>query len=251
LTLASVSSTNTAMDFALNPALDFDALAGELARSKRLQIRDFLTPASADALLDHLTNSTDWRHVINAGDKVYEIGCEELEAMDDAQRGLLDRKIDLEAAHGFQFRFDTIRVPDAEADRRAMARPLSDFASFLSSPEMTAWFRALTGRDRIEFADCQATRYRNGAFLTRHDDAIEGKQRYFAYVLNLTRAWRAEWGGLLFFPNDEAIRIDALVPEFNVLNLFEVGQQHAVSQVASYAPSARISVTGWLRSFAS
>ena len=239
------------MSFALNPALDPDEIADELARSKRVQIRDFLAPPGADELLEDLSRSTDWRHVINAGENVYEIGCDELAAMDEHQQAMLNRKIDLEAAEGFQFRFDTIRIPDPEEDRRAMGRLVADFASFLSSPPTVAWLRGATGCDRIDFADCQATRYCNGAFLTRHDDAVEGKQRFFAYVLNLTWDWRAEWGGLLVFPDDEAIRIDALVPEFNVLNLFEVGQQHAVSQVASYAPRPRISVTGWLRGFAS
>jgi len=237
------------MSFELNPALELDALASELARAKRVQVRDFLAAPGADTLLRHLIAADDWRHVMNAGDKVYEIGCNELDAMNPDQRAMLGRKIDAEAAGGFQFRFDTIRVQDDLGGRQSMNRPLSDFASFLSSAETIRWFRALTGCDTIDFADCQATRYRNGAFLTRHDDAIEGKNRYFAYVLNLTRGWRAEWGGMLLFPDDDAVRIDALVPGFNVLNLFEVGQQHAVSQVASYAPSARISVTGWLRAF--
>ena len=39
-----------------------------------------------------------------------------------------------------------------------------------------------------------------------------------------------------------------MVPHFNLLNLFAVGQPHGVSQVATYAPRPRISVTGWLRS---
>ena len=238
------------MTIQLNPGLDAAGIAAELAGSKRVQIRDFLVPDGAEELANHLSRSTDWRHVMNAGDKVYEIGCDELDAMEKGQREQLDRKIDREASEAFQFRFDTIRVPDAEQDRQAIDRPLADFASFLSSPNMVGWFRSVAGCDAIDFADCQATRYRNGAFLTRHDDAVEGKQRHFAYVLNLTRDWRAEWGGLLLFPKDDAIRIDALVPQFNVLNLFEVGQPHAVSQVASYAPRPRFSVTGWLRGFA-
>ena len=236
------------MSFALNPDLDRSRIADDLGRNKRIQLPGFLEASGAEELLRHLIESTDWRHVMNAGDKVYEIGCDELAAMDPEQRAVLDRKIDREAAEGFQFRFDTIRVPDEEADRRAMGSLVADFASYLSSSATVDWFRAITRCDSIEFADCQATRYCNGAFLTRHDDAVEGKQRYFAYVLNLTREWRAEWGGLLLFPEDESARIDAMVPDFNLLNLFEVGQQHCVTQVASYAPRPRISVTGWLRS---
>ena len=236
------------MSFALNPDLDRSRIADDLGRNKRIQVPAFLDAPGAEELLRHLIESTDWRHVMNAGDKVYEIGCDELAAMDPEHRAVLDRKIDREAAEGFQFRFDTIRVPDDEVERRAMGRLVADFASFLSSSPTVDWFRAVTRCDSIEFADCQATRYSNGAFLTRHDDAVEGKKRYFAYVLNLTTAWRAEWGGLLLFPEDESARIDAMVPDFNLLNLFEVGQQHCVTQVASYAPRPRISVTGWLRS---
>lgn len=236
------------MAFALNPDLDPAMIAAELASTGRVQICDFLELAGAEALLRFLLEAGGWRHVVNAGDNVYEIGCDELERMNEEQRRTLDRKTDEQAAEGFQFRFDTIRVPDDELDRASQATILTQFASFLSSPDTVEWFRRITGRQAIDFADAQATRYRNGAYLTRHDDAVEGKQRHFAYVMNLTKDWRAEWGGLLFFPTYREIRIDALVPEFNVLHLFEVGQQHGVTQVASYAPRPRISVTGWLRS---
>ena len=236
------------MKFALNPDLKADQIAAELAARKRVQICDFLRPAAAEALLAHLSDSADWRHVINGAEKVYEIPCDELESMDEAQRAVLDRKTDERAAREFQFRFDTIRVPDDEQDRIATKTPLTEFARFLSSPPMVQWFRSITGCDKIDFADAQATRYRSGAYLTRHDDAVEGKQRHFAYVLNLTREWREEWGGLLLFPQEGGVTVDSLVPHFNLLTLFEVGQPHCVSQVASYAPRPRISVTGWLRS---
>lgn len=236
------------MQFELNPTLDVKAIAASLKSAGHVQIPDFLKPEAAEALLQFLLDSEDWRHVLNAGDKVYEIPFEQLEAMDQEQRRTLDRKADQEAAHGFQFRFDTIRVPDGEAERRAQDTPLTDFASFLSAPEQVDWFRRITGSDKVDFADAQATRYRSGSFLTTHDDAVEGKRRHFAYVLNLTRDWRADWGGLLFFPSERSTRVDALVPHFNLLNLFAVGQPHGVSQVATYAPRPRISVTGWLRS---
>lgn len=236
------------MKFALNPSLKVEHIATELAARRRAQIRDFLRPASAEALLAHLLQSADWRHVLNGAENVYEIPCDELEAMDEPQRAVLDRKTDERAAREFQFRFDTIRVPDDERERFAAKTPLAEFARFLSSPPVVGWFRSVTACDEIDFADAQATRYRDGAYLTRHDDAVEGKLRHFAYVLNLTRDWREEWGGLLLFPRDGAVTVDSLVPHFNLLTLFEVGQPHCVSQVASYAPCPRISVTGWLRS---
>ncbi len=236
------------MTFALNPQLDQERIASTLAASRRVQIAQFLNAADAEALARHLAGAKSWIHVLNAGDKVFEIGCDALERMDQAQQTVLSRKADEAAAHGFQFRFDTIRVPDDEGQRTASGQLLDDFASFMSSPAMVGWFRSVAHCDEIDFADCQATRYRQGHYLTRHDDAVEEKRRHFAYVLSLTAGWRAEWGGLLMFPDDGASSIEAFVPQFNTLTLFAVGQQHSVAQVASYAPEPRLSVTGWLRS---
>ena len=163
------------MKFALNPSLDAEQIAADLAARKRVQIRDFLGPPSAEALLAHLQDFADWRHVLNAADNVYEIPCDELASMDEAQRVVLDRKTDERAAREFQFRFDTIRVPDSEPQRIATKTLLAEFAMFLSSPSVVGWFRSITGCNEVDFADAQATRYRNGAYLTGTTTPSKGK----------------------------------------------------------------------------
>ena len=96
--------------------------------------------------------------------------------------------------------------------------------------------------------DAQATRYRPGHFLTQHDDHAEGKDRLFAYVLNLTPQWIADWGGLLMFLTDDGHVAAAYTPRWNALNILKVPQPHAVSVVAPFARGARHSITGWIRS---
>ena len=105
----------------------------------------------------------------------------------------------------------------------------------------------MTGDARIAFADAQATRYRPGHVLTGHDDAAEGKNRLYAYVLNLTRDWRADWGGVLAFEGAHGHIEEGFAPAYNALNIFAVPMPHAVTQVASFAPRDRLSITGWLR----
>lgn len=119
---------------------------------------------------------------------------------------------------------------------------------FLNGPDFLALVRGVTGDDGIAFADAQATRYRPGHVLTGHDDAAEGKNRLYAYVLNLTREWRADWGGVLAFEGTDGHVEEGFAPAFNALNLFAVPMRHAVTQVASFAPRDRLSITGWLRS---
>lgn len=45
----------------------------------------------------------------------------------------------------------------------------------------------------------------------------------------------------------DGVRVEALAPGFNCLDLFAVPQMHSVSQVTHAACFPRLSVTGWMR----
>jgi hypothetical protein len=228
--------------FSPNQGLDAHRLAQEFAGAQRIRIADFLAGAAADALLSHLTASSEWQHVIRGEERVFETPSERMDAMPEAERRALDVAIFREAAHGFRFRYDTIRVPDGAEERRRAATPLAGFAQFMASPQMLDFFREVTGRPEIRFVDAQATRYRAGDFLTRHDDRVGGKHRSHAFVLGLTRGWPPEWGGLLLFNEASGGVAEAMAPAFNTMDLFAIGQPHSVSYVAPYAQGSRISI---------
>lgn len=232
---------------ALNPLLDATSLAARFRADRRLQIDDFLSLGSAGSLRDELMASSRWRHVIKGGSQVFEIARSDFEAMPAVERNRLDEAVHAAAVRGFQFRYDLIRVPDDGSERARAGTRLNEFAALMSSPDTLAFLRTITGAEKIDFADAQATLYRPGDFLTRHDDNVDGKFRQLAYVLSLTPDWQAEWGGLLLFNDDQGRLADAFVPRFNTLSIFSVPQPHSVSFVAPFAPVPRLSVTGWLR----
>ncbi|MDP1027510.1 2OG-Fe(II) oxygenase family protein [Sphingomonas sp. KR1UV-12] len=234
------------MSFRLNPQLDADALHAAYARDGRVRIADFLNVSDAEALRRHLTGRTDWRQVMNSGDKVFELDRPTLAAMDAAKRDALDDAVMAGARAGFQYRYETVRVADGVAERAAAGDPLNAFAEWMSGAEALAFLRAVTGAADAVFADAQATAYAPGDFLTAHDDGVAGKDRRAAYVFGLNPRWRPEWGGLLLF-HDGADRVAGVSPAFNTLDLLAVPQPHSVSQVTRAAPSRRYAVTGWLR----
>lgn len=236
------------MEFRLNPALDADALAARFAADRRLHVPDFLETASAEEFLRSLKKRQDWSLVVNQEDRSFDLDRKAQAALSDEQRDALDQAVYAGARYGFQYRYESIRVPDTEEERRALDDPVAGFASFLSTPPVIELLRTITGKPGVDFADAQATAYGPGHFLTAHDDEIAGKRRHAAYVYNLTPAWRAEWGGLLLFHGADGHVDRGFTPTFNALNLFAVPQPHSVSLVAPFAPNRRYSVTGWLRS---
>ena len=236
--------------FAINPDLDAEALRRSFAAAGRVHIAHFLEPSGAARLAEHLRARSDWLLVINQLDKVFELGRDAQAALSEAKQAQLDAAVFQAARHGFQYRYETLRVPDGRRERAADPSLLNRFAEFLSSAEVLAFLRRVTGSPAIRFADAQATAYAPGHFLTAHDDDVAGKNRVAAYVMNLSPDWRIDWGGLLMFEGADGHVERALVPGFNALNLFAVPARHSVSYVAPFAPRRRYSVTGWLRSIA-
>jgi Rps23 Pro-64 3,4-dihydroxylase Tpa1-like proline 4-hydroxylase len=233
--------------FALNPELDVAKLAERFRTCGRIHIPDFLAKEGAEAFLRSLKEREDWSLIVNQEDKSFDLDRRAQAALTAGQREALDKAVFAGARYGFQYRYESIRVPDGETERAAMDDPLARFASFLSSPEVVDLLRRITDKPGIAFADAQATAYGPGHFLTAHDDEVAGKKRLAAYVMNLTPSWRVDWGGLLLFHGSDGHVEHGFTPSFNALNIFAVPQPHSVSMVAPFAPYRRYSVTGWLR----
>jgi SM-20-related protein len=233
--------------FAFDPTLPTKQIAALYQSKNRIHVPGILENASAALIFDHLKQRGDWHHVFNTGDKVFDVEASTMANMATEERKALESTILSSATEGFQYRYDAIRVSDDVSDRAARASVLDQFADFLSTPEALTWFRTVTGFENINFADAQATAYNGGDFLTGHDDAVSGKDRLAAFVFNFTPQWRAEWGGLLMFHNEDGHIDEAFVPCWNAVNIFTVPQMHSVSWVVPNAPMPRLSITGWLR----
>ena len=233
--------------FALNPELDVEELGDRFRTSGRIHIPNFLAEEGVEEFCRSLKEREDWCLIINQDDKSFDLDRQAQAALTSEQRSNLDNAVYAGARYGFQYRYESIRVPDEETERAAINDPLNQFASFLSSHDVVDVLRRITNKPKIEFADAQATAYGPGHFLTAHDDEVSGKQRHAAYVFNLTPLWRVDWGGLLLFHGPDGHVDQGFTPSFNALNIFAVPQPHSVSMVAPFAANRRYSVTGWLR----
>lgn len=239
---------------ALSRSIDVDGVAASFARTGRARIANFLTDGSARRVRDLLEHGTPWSLVWRAGDLPPEvIRAEALPAVTaDRARSMQAALRAAMAGRDYAFCYSTYPLVQALLERWAPGGPHEQLLTDLNQPALLDLVRQVTAIPDLVKADGQATLYRPGHFLARHDDAEPAKGRRVAYVLNLCgdpdgAPWRPEWGGMLQFLTDPGDPEETLLPRFNALNLFAVPQPHHVTSVASFAPVSRYAVTGWFR----
>src|SRR4029453_94114 len=201
--------------FVLRAGLDPAALAETFRRDGRLQIVDFPRPDGALPLFRQLAESGEWRLAVNKGEQIEDLSLAEVAAWPAEKKAAFEREVVAGGRQGFQFRYETIRLPEYGTGSGRVPPPLlAEFVSFLSSPEMIAFFQDLTGANDIALADGHASRYQPGHFLTAHDDTNVDMGRRAAYVLNLTPQWLPDWGGVLQFYDERGNIIRGFPPAF-------------------------------------
>jgi SM-20-related protein len=107
-----------APDFLMNPSLDATALAKRFKADGKLHIPEFLEPECAEDFFQSLRGRNDWALIVNQDANNFDLDRKAQAALSDEQRQALDQAVYAGARYGFQYRYEAIRVPDTEKDRR-------------------------------------------------------------------------------------------------------------------------------------
>lgn len=110
-----------------------------------------------------------------------------------------------------------------------------------AAPTTKALMSRLTDRDCSGVPEFSASWYRPGDYTHPHDDAQP--HRSVVAVLNLSKNWRPEWGGSLFWAPSGA----SIEPRFNTMTLFVVRREsvHQVIPVSPLAQAKRLTLNIW------
>ena len=231
----------------INNDLLLEPWRARLRAHGRVQIPGFLQEPSALRLHQCLSEEVPWE-TAQRSDAVLAEGQDRSPPPGSAEDEAALAATCLRAREGFEFYFDRYRMIDARRDGTDPQLVLYAVVDFLNSPQFLEFARQLTGDPAIRMVSAIGVRYRAGHFLRAHNDLANDEDRAFAYVINLSRQWSPDWGGLLHFLDPEQRRVvDTFTPLWNSLSLFRVPQPHVVSLVAPWAGSARYSITGWFR----
>lgn len=231
----------------LNPKLNIEQLTTQYSSHRRIQIFDVLASEAAEQLYTCLAHEVPWGLAFTDGTKPQLLHADEIAAFD--QSAWLDvinkaqgRSI---GAHQFRFAYNSYMMVEAYQGQRDPGLLLHKVLEFLNSGEFIGFMHRITTCTDVRSVMAQATRYMPGHFLTRHNDLVGAEYRRVAYVLNMTKSWRADWGGLLEFEDEQGNATETFMPTFNSLTLFQVPMWHHVSYVAPFAAAGRYAITGW------
>lgn len=218
--------------------LDVERYRRELAKHGRVQVPGFLQADAAKRLHECLRDQVPW-HVAEREQPNHD--CDPGSAAD---RAMLQQAYE-RAEEGFHFAYDRYLMLDALRTGSDPELVLNRVMQFFNGPQFLEFIRWFSGDRELVMVGAQASRYRPGQFLRQHDDRHVEEGRRYAYVLNLSRDWQADWGGVLHFTDANGNVIDSFLPRWNSLSLFKVPINHYVSLVAPWAAQPRLSITGW------
>jgi hypothetical protein len=228
----------------LAPRTDLEGLARRFRLRRRVQVTGLLRPEIAQHLHARLSAWREWALVTRIQGQHRAFDAAGMDALDVPKRIAFDEMVAAEARAGFQYLYERFPLFD-RGEAGALADPTwQQVHALLKGRAFLDFARRVTGADIVR-ADGQLTRYRAGHFLTLHDDSDAARTRVAAFVLNLTPAWPADFGGQLQFADADGQVEAAVAPRLNSLSVFAVPSAHLVTAVSPFATGARFALTGW------
>jgi Rps23 Pro-64 3,4-dihydroxylase Tpa1-like proline 4-hydroxylase len=206
---------------------------------KRLKITNFLVPFFAESLYKHCMDEKNWSIATGIDKNKYE----KKDIPQNAKANALQIK-NVNSAFGND-RFSYIFF-------RSMNGTNMSYFEFslrktLNSSNFLNMLNQITGLELTQLTTLFMSKYKSGNYLAPHCDKGNGR---LAFVINLTKFWKPQYGGNLHFMNNERTEIiDTFVPGFNNLVIFYVppgeGIPHYVSHVVSNVKHSRFAISGW------
>jgi Rps23 Pro-64 3,4-dihydroxylase Tpa1-like proline 4-hydroxylase len=244
----------------INENLDFNQIKEEFGKKGYIRIQDFLNQETAELLYQGLRDISQkglWYQVNYGNPKFYNPNLSWQESnqfhysfryeMYPLKNYTIDGMIKNNIARRDIEKLDKISTnPEMELNYKHILREIGDF---LNSDAMHDLITFITGNP-LSKNDilCFASRFTEDDFLASHNDSTHdmSSPRRVAFVLNMTKDWLIHWGGnLLILDDNEDKVIEAFLPLFNNLILFNVPLRHAVLPISCYCQSERFAITGW------
>lgn len=209
-------------------------------------IDNFWTDEFAESVYVQLQRETKWDIATLREGRAFVAGLDEFhQQTPEFKNAFLSELLTYANKNDFQYLYEFLRL--AGADKKPITG-YEDLIKLLSNKDYQSILCRLTSLQKTTELDAQLTKYASGYFLKKHCDTRlgDGQQRHAAIIINLTKDWSPDYGGLLNLQNEKGDIVATLTPRFNSLTLLSIPFDHFVSQVATYVDKNRYCLIGWL-----
>ena len=210
-----------------------------------VKVKAALKKESAELLEHHIERQIDWNLVFDHKGQHQDLNARAVDSWTTQQKEDLSTIVNSQASTGFQYLYENIPLYDIYHSNLLPGHFFNQIIEFLNSERTLNFFRGLLSTPQISFADAQITRFGAGHFLNIHDDNVKDKNRVAAFVINLTKEWRPDWGGALHLLDKQGQITNSFVPSFNEINIFKIPIDHYVGYVSPFA-TKKASIDYWL-----
>jgi SM-20-related protein len=223
----------------INNIDNIELLNSEFNKNKRIKISNFLNNTFAELLFKQAILEKNW--VLSTGIDKYKYE-KATNKQNEKINGLQIKNVN-NAFGKDQFSYIFYRSMNS----KNMSYLEFTLRKYLNSENFISKLNQITGLDLTQLTTLFMSKYSNGNFLSPHSDKGNGR---LAFVINLTKYWKPQYGGNLHFLNDDRTEIiDTYVPQFNNLIIFHVPEEngipHYVSHVTPNIKLSRFAITGW------
>jgi len=232
-------NSNFTFENVVNKIHDISDLKLTFNEKQRIKIDNFLKLEFAELLYKHAFLEKNW--ILSTGINKVKYEKPDIPKNDKINQAQLKNVNDSFGKGDFTYQF-----------YRTMNNKSASFIEYvtrkiISSPEFIDMLNEITGLNLTKINTIFMSKYKAGNFLSPHSDKGNGK---LAFVINLSKFWKPQYGGNLHFLNDERTEIiDTYVPNFNNIVLFHVpepdGIPHYVSHVSPSVKLHRLAISGW------
>jgi SM-20-related protein len=235
------------MQLQLNPALDVEKYARLFRENGRVQVPELFAPAIAEQI-ERVLQQLPYRVVLqNDAEENMLLTRDDLVAMPPEDRRKLEAGIRERAARSVGYTYHMYPMILARLQSWDPGHPIHALTDFMNSPAFLSFARQLIGFAGLTKIDVHASQYLAGHYLTTHTDDDATQHGRAAYTIGFSRDWRADWGGLLVFLDENGDIEQGFIPRFNTLTVFNGMQRHTVTAISSFTPKPRLSLAGWFR----
>lgn len=233
--------------FKLNDALDLKALAKHYKEHGWVHIPNFLDPEQAEAVYRSIFDDVKWWYVFMLNGERRWLTGQEYEALPRRQKTEALQSIYAAGRDGHSYFHLAYPMKESRELKWDPEMFLQDYFDYLDGDDFAAFINSITGKKDAKNLSCEATWFRRDYFRTSYTNLDDSEKATVGFLIDFTKDWKADWGGLTHIHDKDGNLEKAIVPSFNSITIMKADVVRSKTYQASYCGEFNLGINGYFQ----